>query len=324
MTAIDKFIRLEAVGFWLEQGQEEAREVIVSFGDSTLQLTSLQDVPLTHWSLLATSPIGTRGETVIYSADPEHRETLEIDDQDMIRAISAVSSALGSPREKKLWGRWIWRGMTLAILLVAVIQSPPAIYSLASTITPPARMAEVSEQMLDNLESEFGDECQGWLGKRALDEFAGKLFPNTTPDISVIEGLPTPAMALPANKIVLSRQAIEQSATPDELATLTLRAWAHAANDGPKDTLIKSLGPIGALRYMISGTFPLPLPTLPEPEYSGEDYLLARDQLVVIGASANSLQAMATEDVIGLPLPDSNLPPFAFSDFATLKTICAD
>ncbi len=324
MTAIDKFIRLEAVGFWLEQGQEEAHEVIVSFGDSTLQLTSLQDVPLTHWSLLATSPIGTRGETVIYSADPEHRETLEIDDQDMIRAISAVSSALESPRKRTLWGRWAWRGMQLAVLAVVVSQSPPVIYSLASTLTPPSHMAEVSTQMLDNLKAEYGVECQGWLGKRALDDFARKLFPNATPDISVVDDLPVQALALPANRVVLSRQTVEQSGSADELATLTLRAWARSANDGPKDALVKSLGPIGALRYIISGTFPSPLPILLEAEYSGDDYLLARDQLIIIGASANSLQAMAKEDIIGLPLPDSQHPPFEFADFATLKTICAD
>ena len=70
MTAIDKFIRLEAVGWWFEAGRQEAREVIVSFGDATLQITSIKDVPLTHWALLATKRIGTRGEAVIYSADP--------------------------------------------------------------------------------------------------------------------------------------------------------------------------------------------------------------------------------------------------------------
>ncbi|MBL4808367.1 MAG: hypothetical protein JKY31_13950, partial [Rhodobacteraceae bacterium] len=60
MTALDKYIRLESVGQWREHSSAETVEVIVSFGDSTLELTNLQDAPITHWSLLATRRIGTK------------------------------------------------------------------------------------------------------------------------------------------------------------------------------------------------------------------------------------------------------------------------
>ena len=322
MTAIDKFIRLEAVGQWHEPG-EEPQEVIVSFGDATLQLASLQDVPLTHWSLLATSRIGTRGEAVIYSADPAQRETLEIDDRDMIRAISAVTSALAQPANKPHWGRWLWRGGLLAALLGGLSQSPPFIYSLASTLTPPTRMGEVSTRMQGDLRAQLGDECKGWQGMRALDAFAEKLFPDAPPTLLVFDGAAEPARALPAATVILSRQAVESAESAAALAALTVSAWAISASEGPKQALVEALGPLGALKYIITGTFPTPLPALPSAQPNGEDYLLARDHMRALGVSADTLQAMAEAGGVGLPLPRSSLPSFEFSDFATLQSICA-
>lgn len=324
MTAIDKFIRLEAVGYWHEPGQDTAQEVIVSFGDATLQLATLQDVPLTHWALLATTRISTKGEAVVYSADPEQRETLEITDRDMIRAISAVTSALAAPRQKNRWGRrWLWRGGALATLVALLSQASPLIYSLASTLTPPARMAEASANMQVELRGRFGDECKGWQGARALEAFGSALFPDATPDILVFNGLPVPALSLPSNTVALSRQAVEGADSAEALAALIVRAWADSHSGGPKEALIEALGPLGALQYMISGAFPAPLPALPSAQIGGEDYLLARDHLNGIGVSGTNLQGLAELDGIGLPLPHTNLPVFEFPAFSTLQTICA-
>ena len=177
MTAIDKYTRLEAVGWWFEAGRQEAREVIVSFGDATLQLTSLKDVPLTHWSLLATERIGTRGEAVIYSADPEQHEVLEIEDRDMIRAISAVTSALAPPPPPpKL--RWFWRAMALAGVATGLFYTPPLITKTATVLTPPARAAALSDQLEEQLENDFGTPCTGWQGQRAMEAFSASLFPD--------------------------------------------------------------------------------------------------------------------------------------------------
>ena len=167
MTAIDKFIRLEAIGWWYEAGRQEAREVIVSFGDATLQLTSMKDVPLTHWSLLATKRIGTRGKAMIYSADPEQHEVLEVEDPDMIRAISAVTSAL-TPERPPSKARWIWRLGLAAALAGALSLTPPLIYGMVGLTTPPARLATLSA----TLRAEAGEPCKGWQGQRALAGFA--------------------------------------------------------------------------------------------------------------------------------------------------------
>ncbi|MCF6272377.1 MAG: hypothetical protein L3J37_04180 [Rhodobacteraceae bacterium] len=322
MTAIDKYIRLEAIGWWYEPGRQEAREVIVSFGDATLQLADMKDVPLTHWALRATARIGTRGTAVIYSADPEHHEVLEISDPDMIRAISAVSSALDHRPPPAGRKRWIWRGVALLAALAALSQSPPLIYSMAGLIAPPARMATVSARLQAELIAESGA-CEGWQGMRALAGFSDALFPEMPPEIIVVND-DSRSFALPASTILLSRQDIQRAATPAELAAIILRAWAQSENGAPKVALISSLGPIGALRYMITGTFPSPLPKLSNIKATGEDYILARDHLIGLGASAATLQAMAKADGIGLPVPQNGFPPFGFPDMETLKNICAE
>ncbi len=319
MTALDKFIRLEAVGWWFEAGRQEAREVIVSFGDDTLQISSLKDVPLTHWALLATKRIGTRGEAVIYSADPEQHEVLEIEDPDMIRAISAITSALAPPPPKRKT-RWIWRGLGLALVLGALSQSPPLIYSMAGLTTSPTRLAEVSE----TLRQEAGPVCKGWLGVRALEGFAVALFPEQIPPVmTVFEALGTTVQALPNGNILISKQALE-TLSADALATQVVAAWAHAQNGSAKSALIQSLGPVGALRYLISGQFPSPLPATAEIALTAEDYILARDHLLALALSPEGLQLLASANGYGLPLPQLALPEFQFLEYEAMQGICAE
>ena len=213
MTAIDKFIRLEAVGYWYEAGRQEGREVIVSFGDATLQLTSLKDQPLTHWALRATQRIGTRGEAVIYSADPEQHEILEIEDRDMIRAISAVSSAL-APEAPPKYGRWLWRGVLVCVVAICLYLAPPIITKTATTLTPPARISELSAQMQGRLETDYGAACNGWQGQHALAAFSAKLFPAHHINLLVFENHPGPSLALPGDAISFSRDTVEKAESP--------------------------------------------------------------------------------------------------------------
>jgi hypothetical protein len=322
MTAIDKFIRLEAVGWWFEAGRQEAREVIVSFGDSTLQISSLKDVPLTHWSLLATTRVGTRGEAVIYSADPEQHEVLEIEDHDMIRAISAVTSALADRQPKPLWRRWIGPTIGLGALLGVLWASPPFIYQTTTLLTSPARVAALSDHMLESLHNTYGNACNGWLGQRALAEFAARLIPDDPVMLKVFEAQDPPALALP-NMVSLSKAAIKGAANADELAALVISYWAMGQNRKPVAAYMASLGPIGALRSLISGHQPdkgLPPALLPD----GEDYITARDFLQTHGRSAFALQQYAKQNGIGLPLGPlrADSDAFTFDDFATLQNIC--
>ncbi len=322
MTALDKFIRLEAVGWWFEAGRQEAREVIISFGDSTLQISSLKDVPLTHWSLLATKRVGTRGEAVIYSADPEQHEELEIEDPDMIRAINAVTSALADPQPKPLWRRWIGPTIGLGALLGLLWASPPFIYQTATLLTSPARITALSDTMQENLHRTYGNACNGWLGQRALEAFAAQLIPDDPVKLRVFEAQEPLALALP-DMVSLSKSAIKDAANADALAALVMAHWAMGQNRKPVAAYMASLGPVGALRSLISGTQPdKGLPPALSPD--GEDFITARDYLQAHGRSAFALQQYARQNGIGLPLGPLRTDghAFTFEDFTTLQNIC--
>jgi hypothetical protein len=323
MTAIDKFIRLEAIGWWFEAGRQEAREVVVSFGDATLQITSLKDVPLTHWSLLATKRVGTRADAVIYSADPEQHEVLEIEDPDMIRAISAITSMLVEPTPAPKWRRRVKRGLGLAALAALLWAAPPLIYKATTMLTPPDRMTALSEDMVAGLRAENGPACKGWLGSRALVAFAEKLLPDTPMTLLVFAAQTPPAIALP-NGVALSEAAVK-AADPDSLAALVMAHWAMGQNRKPLQSYVASLGPIGALRSLAFGRFPAGAkPVVNTPD--GEDYLTARDYLQAQGHSAFQLQQNARADGIGLPLGPvlADSVTFSFEGFETLQNICAE
>ena len=49
MTAIKEFERLESLGLWRDSKDSQRREVIVSFGESTLVLSDINNRPITHW-----------------------------------------------------------------------------------------------------------------------------------------------------------------------------------------------------------------------------------------------------------------------------------
>ena len=85
MNPIKDFERLEAIGLWREAGQRQRREVVISFGKSTLVFTDMQNNPLAHWSLATIRHLGSRDQYQIYAASSDIAETLEVADPIMIR-----------------------------------------------------------------------------------------------------------------------------------------------------------------------------------------------------------------------------------------------
>jgi len=237
----------------------------------------------------------------------------------MIRAIGAVSSALAPPPDKPKT-RWLWRGLGLALLIAVLMQSPPLIYSMAGLTTSPARLTEISRTQ----RAEAGPACKGWLGLRALDDMATALFPEQVPPkMVVIDGLNTSIHALPNGDILIAKQALSANSA-HALATQVIAAWAHVQNGGAKSDLIEELGPFGALRYIVSGRFPSLSPAILSSALAAQDYILARDHLLMLGLSPDSLQALASTQGYGLPLPQTMLPEYTLAEYAALQSICAE
>ena len=60
MTALEKYVRLEALGRWRERAGDPPREVVVSLGNATLLLKDLDERPLGHWALAGVVRLGAR------------------------------------------------------------------------------------------------------------------------------------------------------------------------------------------------------------------------------------------------------------------------
>ena len=123
MTALDRYLRLEAVGLWREAPDAETREVIVSFGRTTLLFTDLRERPLGHWPLAGIRVLDgndAAGATVYAMSDGE---TLSVRDPDMVAAIAAVCGARPALRVQARGRRRDLAGIAcfLALLLLAVI-----------------------------------------------------------------------------------------------------------------------------------------------------------------------------------------------------------
>ena len=58
MTALERYVRREAIGVWRERLEAPPREVVVSFGNSTLVLKDLAERPLGHWALAGVTVVG--------------------------------------------------------------------------------------------------------------------------------------------------------------------------------------------------------------------------------------------------------------------------
>src|SRR5690554_4288438 len=137
MTALDRYVRLEAVGIWRESPDAPAREVVVSFGKATLLLTDPADAPLGHWALAGVEVLAERDGATVYSMSPDGAETLTIRDSEMVAAIDEVtrdlpawpSARVAAPRRK---GRAAGVLVLLAGLAVLAALTPQALHRLAT------------------------------------------------------------------------------------------------------------------------------------------------------------------------------------------------
>jgi len=94
MTALKEYDKLEASGLWRESLATQRREVIVTFGDTSLMITDSNEAPLSHWSLPALNRLNPGEIPAVYSPNPESTETLELDDEVMTAAIEKVLASI--------------------------------------------------------------------------------------------------------------------------------------------------------------------------------------------------------------------------------------
>jgi hypothetical protein len=249
VTALERYLRLEAVGLWREAPDAAPREVVVSFGRSTLLLTDLDERPLGHWALAGIRAVGEDADgATVYAMSAG--ETLAVRDRDMVAAIAAVRRRLPEPARPRRRVPVGWLLCAVAIA-AALVMGPRLVRWAAVRLIPPEQAAEIGDRMLIALIEAEGPPCDDPEGERALGELAAALDPRDPPRLRVM-GLPrAPAVvALPGGTVLIDRTTAA-TAAPGELAGRV----AQALDRDPVRVLVEDVGGFAAARYVFTGRF---------------------------------------------------------------------
>ncbi|MEM9780820.1 MAG: hypothetical protein AAF813_12915 [Pseudomonadota bacterium] len=214
VTALEQYIRLEAVGRWREGSEDVWREVLVSFGNASLVLSDFEEHPLTHWSLAAVERTDGGGPVARYAPDAESGEVLEVRDVPMIEAIAATAEMArihGTVRKRRPWGLLGFCALVLAGVAMLGVWGPGLLRERALGLVSPEHAALISQ----DVEQALGVEACGTpAGLAALASLEARL--NARVSVMPWE---RPRMAvLPAGAIVLSQKVVEEAGSAEEIA----------------------------------------------------------------------------------------------------------
>jgi len=256
MTALQEYQRLESTGLWRESNQEEPVEVVISFGTATLVLSTLDEAPLTHWSLSALSKTKTTGAAVIYTPDAQGEETLLISDPDMIAALEKVQAAHGKRSRKSGRLRGLFTIATIAALAAwAYLALPGWLERHVATNIPREQAILIGQELLADIKSRNGLECSESQGTIAVNLLAANLPGTGDMKLHVLELGPLPTLALPGNRLLINKQAITAAQNPEEIAGWIAGELARARNLPPLLNITKQVTPLDNLLFLFRGGY---------------------------------------------------------------------
>jgi hypothetical protein len=246
MTALDQYIRLEAIGLWQETPETPEREVIVSFGNASLVLSDTSDRPLAHWSLVGTRPLRVDPDgATVYSTTLDGYETLAIRDAEMVRAIAAVSAAgrFAPKPEPRRHGRWIAAGVVVLALAGLAWFGPPSIRWQAARMLPPEWVERFGDEMLLQVMGAQGAPCSAQAGQLALRKLAEALALPERPRVRVLELPGAPVAVLPAGYMLLDARLIALAESPEEIAGWIALGQARGELHPATEAMMADAGP---------------------------------------------------------------------------------
>ena len=247
MTAIDKYTRLEALGQWRESPDLPPREVVVSFGNATLVLSDLNENPLCHWAMAATSRLTLDGANAVYTPDTEGFETLEIDDAEMVEAIAQVSRAAVTIKRRTPWLRWVFLAFLMAIIGAILFAAPSLLRGQAVRMTGPESARKLGTDMVAALDTDI---CQEPRADAARELFQSRVFPDGRTLLLIARNQPH-ANVFPGGVVVIGGDALQAMQTPNELAVLTTTLFAQS--EITLAQLFEASSPRELFEYITSG-----------------------------------------------------------------------
>lgn len=255
MTAVKEFQRIETSGLWRARPEDQRREVILSFGDTSLVIRDRSNAPITHWSLSAIERINPGKRPALFEPGPDTGESLEIEDETMISAIEKVRTVIAKHRPKR--GRLRLTVFLTIICTVAAIGYfwlPGALMRHALTVVPDTKRETIGIGLLGEINRLAGNTCSLPLGRVALAKLHTKLDPEDQLEKIVV--LPTDVrdtILLPGKLLVLSHTLVEDFDAPDVIGGYILSGTLQAQTSDPLAPLLEIAGVLGTLKLLTTG-----------------------------------------------------------------------
>ena len=169
MTALKQYQLLEAEGRYFDGQTAQPRDVIVKFGDASLMILDLTDMPITHWPLATLRSLGAAGPGLSLIPDHGADERLTVTDGEMIKAIRAVCPRLekAEPVGGRRWTRVAaWATLAVGSIYVIIFHLLPALSDQLAELIPPEAEAAMAEPLAVTLHAVR--QAGGILGRRVL------------------------------------------------------------------------------------------------------------------------------------------------------------
>lgn len=313
MTALKRYDLLEAEGRYFDGKSATPREVVVKFGDASLMILDIQDMPITHWPLATLRSLGAAGPGLSLIPDFGGDERLTINDDEMAKAIRAVCPKLdeGEPVGGRRWTRVAaWAGLALGSVYLIIFHLLPAISDQLAELIPPEAEAAMGEEMVDEFASilsgfEEPRFCSTPDGTRALQKMVARAEAVSTAHlpltVQVLDHKMVNAFALPGGQIVLFRGLIDKADSPEEVAGVLAHEIGHVVNRDPTRIALRSAGSAGLLGLLLG-------------DFTGATVSVALSEALLRSGYQREAEA-AADDFANAALGAQGLPTKPFAGF---------
>ena len=260
MTAIKKYTRLEATGFWKESTKSEQIEVLINFGKTSITLSDYEDNPLTHWSLTAIKLVSQSQFDAIFSTDLENGETLKINDANMIEAfLLFIHKEDAKPKTPQLIFYLItFSFLVLSILFVLFL--PSKIRSLAGSIISQPHESQLVESFINEHIREHGPVCSS----PQTDQILNSILSSVKNDISIlsiriVQAQKMNILHLPGGAILVSNNFLINASNERSLVEILEHELLKALEHKPLKTLINEQNLFLLIKFILGFKKELPI-----------------------------------------------------------------
>jgi hypothetical protein len=301
LTALKQYQRLECSGLWQDTPDMQRRDVVVSFGATSLVMKDPRsDDALSHWSLPAIWRDNPGQMPALYRPGPDADESLELSDTTMVAALDTVRRAVAAarPRPGRLRGA-IYLVLGMVIGGGAIGWLPGALRNHAASMAPPSVRAEIGLMAFDDITRLTGAPCTEPAAQTALAALSTRLFGAADPPILLVmrDGLDA-ARPLPGGIILLPQALVTGEDSPEPLVMALLAAADQASLSDPLLPILAHGGFRATFTLLTTGSLPPDALT-----GYGEAYL-----------RGDAPPAIRPADQPGTPMPDA--------DWIALQGIC--